>query len=207
MPAKSSQRSARIPHSSGPTCRQHCASSIYGTKPILPRRRKRELVSPQRRPSASRRSSDHGFHRTPFGPGCSRSSAVPSPGVASWAQRHLRINSTPSVVRRRTTGRRARILRIRVRRGHLTPVPLPSSLARSNFNNLPHASRNRCRSCPISDSLAFRTYGSENRLTSGTVNPMVKIRRLVWRGWAQIGETQVQTRGGRGNRARRSPSS
>jgi hypothetical protein len=106
MPDKSSQRSAHIPRTDVPqTLREF---DLSGTKPILPRRRKRELVSPPRRPSASRRSSDHGFHRTPFGPGCSRSSAVPSPGVASWAERHLRMNSTPSVVRRRTTGRRAR---------------------------------------------------------------------------------------------------
>jgi len=123
-----------------PTLREF---DLSGTKPILPRRRKREL------------SSTEAFASEEFGPrlpshsirpGRSRSSAVPSPGVASRVQRHLRINSTPSVVRRRTTGRRARILRIRVSRGHLTPVPLPSSLGALDFNNLPMPARNQCRS-------------------------------------------------------------
>jgi hypothetical protein len=127
-----------------PTLREF---DLSGTKPILPDEEER--------------------------PGLFSKLCSTSPGVASWAQRHLRINSTPSVVRRRTTGRRARILRIRVSRGHLTPVPLPSSLG----------ALEQCRSCPINDSLAFRTYCAENRLTSGTVNPMVKIRRLVWHGW------------------------
>jgi hypothetical protein len=50
MPAKSSQLSARIPYNFGPTCRQR-EFDLSGT-PILPRRRK-EVSSPQRRPSAS----------------------------------------------------------------------------------------------------------------------------------------------------------
>ena len=96
MPVKSSQRSARIPHSSGPTCRQQLREfNLSGTKPILPRQRKREL------------SSKEAFRSGEFGP------RLPShsirPGLfsklcgtlarrrASWAQRHLRMNSTPSV--------------------------------------------------------------------------------------------------------------
>jgi hypothetical protein len=115
---------------------------------------------------------DLGFHRIPFVPGLSRSSAVPSPGVASWAQRHLRINIHPplcdAVLPEGGRGYEA-----------LTPVPLPKFPRRARTLILP------CEcdagSCPISDlwpDIRLREQADER-----TFNLMVTIRRVVWRGW------------------------
>jgi hypothetical protein len=171
----------------------------------LPRRRKRELVSPQRR----------AFLEEEFGP------RLPSHSIRPGLFSKL----CGTLARRRQLGSASSSDKLYTLRcatpyyrtaGADTPHPCqprtsnPSAAAkfprRARTLTIFPCSAKPMQILPISDSLAFRTYGSENRLTSGTVNPMVKIRRLVWRGWAQIGETQVQNRGGRGNRARRSPS-
>jgi hypothetical protein len=162
-----------------PTLREF---DLSGTKPILPKRRKRELSSKE----AFRLEEEFG-PRLPshsIRPGLFSKLCSTLPGVASWAQ-----TSYPplcdAVLPDGGRGYSAHPCQARTS----NPSAAAKFPRRARTLTIFPCSAKPMQILPDQRFFGLQDIRSENRLTSGTVNPMVKIRRLVW--LAQIGETPV----------------